>query len=275
MKLIFMSDIHLMEVPSQTNFQIDPRKLSDFISYCKELKGDYLIINGDLSSNPYMNERIKYEINKENKIKIILIPGNHEVYQGQAGSIGNFYKEYRQIIPYKRNFIDTLIPLNDEWSLLPALGTYDALFETDLSVKEIVDGLGDDSSLKKNIVDKNVIEFLEEQIRMWQGLMDYSGNKKIIFAQHFVPNEDLLKKKDGSVKFQAQSRMIGSKKIEEFIKRNEKIKIAHFGHTHITEVDKVIDGVRYICQPVGYTKEVKNFKNYHDLFKRNTVQIKL
>lgn len=272
MKMYFISDVHLMNEPIKNNFEVVPGKLSNFITYCRSLKGDYLVINGDLSSNPHMNERIKYEINKENDIKIINIPGNHEVYRGQPGSIGEYYKKYKRSEPYRSNNIDELIQINDDWSMLPALGSFDCMFKTELTIDEI------ESELKSGMIanaikDSAILFFLEEQIIKWEEELVKSKSRNVIFAQHFVPHENLIRKKDGTAKFQGQTRMIGSKMIEEFIKRNKQIKIVHFGHSHIIKVDEFIDGVRYISSPVGYDKENENRKDYKNLYKENTIEI--
>lgn len=88
--------------------------------------------------------------------------------------------------------------------------------------------------------------------RQLQHLHD-EGVKRVIAITHFVPIRSLLEYR-GTTPHDYFNAYHGAAKIERVIRGDDRITHVIYGHSHVRK-DVLIDGVRYLSEPVGYHSE--------------------
>ncbi|MFK7805631.1 MAG: metallophosphoesterase [Anaerolineae bacterium] len=250
MTIYAISDLHtdnkenreLIESLSKTNF-----------------KKDSLIVAGDISNNLTVIERTLQLLLDRFK-HVFFTPGNHEfwVAKDDQNSLGKF----DQIISLCTDLGIHWQPkiIEGAW-VIPLFSWYEKRFfpAGDDRAKEL-DGWGDyhlckwpgdeenqASSTNFNPCD-HFIDLNRQYIRPY--------NKPIISFTHFVPRLELIPPQK-LLFFKSLPMVSGSTKIEEMV-RTLGSKVHVFGHTHIN-VDRNIDGVRYLQNALRYPRERKMF----------------
>jgi predicted phosphodiesterase len=238
MRLVAISDVH-------TDFRENLlllERLSD-----AQYQDDVLILAGDISNRCAMI-RSTLALLRAKFRAVFYVPGNHELWVRKEPytSVDKFF----QI----QELCETLgihtqpAQIGGVW-IVPLLSWYQASFDVDNSgdVREL-SGWADFYRCRWPPGVEEVAEFF---LSMNQPhLKSYDG--PVISLSHFVPRRDLLPATD-RLRFKGLPKVAGCHGLDEQI-RQLKSCIHIFGHSHIS-CDRVIDGVRYVQNPLRYPRE--------------------
>jgi predicted phosphodiesterase len=238
MRILAISDLH-------TDFQENKlvlERLPD-VTYQR----DILIAAGDISDR-LDTLRSTLALLRAKFMKVFYVPGNHELWVRNGGhtSIEKFFTVLAlcesldiQTSPEKVAAV---------W-IVPLFSWYDAQFDADNNGD--VESLGSwaDFYLCKwpagmGQVCDFFLKLNEPRLRAYDG--------PVISFSHFLPRRDLLPSAE-RLKFKGLPKVAGCAALDEQIRRL-KSRVHVFGHSHIS-CDCIIDGVRYIQNPLRYPRE--------------------
>jgi predicted phosphodiesterase len=233
MKIQYISDIHLeylSEIP-----KINP-------------VGDVLVLAGDIGhpfSSIYKNFLI--DMNKKFK-KIFLITGNHEFYiMEKNNSMEEIDDNIKNIITnYNLNNITYLDDSYEDYEGFRFCGS--TLWSKIIDQKY----LNNDMTFIKNMS----IEFRNELFNNsyeFINAITKDSNIPIIMITHHLPSFDLINSVYRTEKYNNYNQCYASNCNQLF---KDPIKIWFFGHTH-KDCDKDINGIKFLCNPIGYPDENK------------------
>lgn len=252
MKIGFLSDIHLDDAALVLPHVNVETVLIDFL---KESSLHTLVISGDISSNWQDSIGICDLIQQETGIRVFAVPGNHDIWLNTKESLLALEK-------FKKHpsfLINQFVELNEEWSLYGGMGWYDYSFRLDgFNVDEVAMRKKDfwpDSSFID--LGESDISFFEKQLNIWENSFKNKPIKNIVFSQHFVPRREFLDFKEDRFQWNFCNAYIGSSRINDFFLKHPEIKTAPFGHSHTRFGSNHLDGIDFLCNPVGYFHEWK------------------
>ena len=233
MKIQFFSDIHL-ECFKKNHIRINNIT-------------DILILGGDIGricDSNYKNfikdcsKRWKY---------ILVILGNHEYHHKKKcmkvlnDEYNEYFNNFSNVYLLDNNFI-----VIDGWKFIGStLWSYPN--------KYLIDDILD---FKKIHIERNKCISLDEYRDLYKYSVEYLlkeiNTDKIILITHFpIHNKGVSKKEYETEENKDIYSYFTNNLLNKFGKFN---KISLFGHTHYS-VDKVIEGVRFISNPIGYVNE--------------------
>jgi predicted phosphodiesterase len=238
MRILAISDLH-------TDFRENMglvEQLSDVTH-----QHDILIAAGDISDR-FSTLESTLALLRAKFNKVFYVPGNHELWVRKEG-YSSVEKFFRVLALCDRLDIQTRPEKVDGVWIVPLFSWYEPQFDTDNS--------GDDDTLsawtdfylcKWPLAVEQVCEFFmsmnEPHLRAYDGL--------VVSFSHFLPRRDLLPAVE-RLKFKGLPKVAGCAALDKQI-RDLKSGVHVFGHSHIS-CDRIIDGVRYIQNPLRYPRE--------------------
>jgi Icc-related predicted phosphoesterase len=238
MRILAISDLH-------TDFRENQgvlERLSDMT-----FQQDILIAAGDISDRLDTLQSTLTLLRAKFR-KVFYVPGNHELWVRRATltSIEKFFSVLAlcdaldiQTAPEK---------VHGVW-VVPLFSWYESRFDGDDSGEaEALGGWADFYLCKWPAGMVQICDFFlklnESRLRSYDG--------PVISFSHFLPRRDLLPAVE-RLKFKGLPKVAGCVALDEQIRRLKSC-VHVFGHSHIS-CDRVIDGVRYIQNPLRYPRE--------------------
>jgi hypothetical protein len=210
-------------------------------------KQDALIVAGDVADRL---EVIEYTLALlRSKFRhVFYVPGNHELWV--RGEAYDSMEKLRRILEMCRriNVETNPVKIDGLW-VVPLLSWYESGFDSDddRHVEEL-EGWADFYFCKwpADVTDvcRNFLDANEANIRPPDG--------PVISFSHFLPRRDLLPPRE-YLRFKSLPKVSGCARLDEQIRRLKSITHV-FGHSHIN-IDRVIDGVRYVNNALLYPRE--------------------
>ena len=238
MRILAISDLH-------TDFKENKLLLAQLSDMAYQ--DDALLVPGDISDRldiihstlSLLRSKFKY---------IFYVPGNHELWVRKAAytSVEKFFGvlELCEMLGVRTG------PANiDGVWIVPLFSWYDASLDVDNSADvKALGGWADFHLCKWPPEVGQVADFFLQMNE--PALKSYDG--PVISFSHFLPRRDLLPA-TANLRFKGLPKVAGCTALEAQIRRL-KSHIHVFGHSHIS-CDRVIDGVRYIQNPLRYPRE--------------------
>ena len=241
MRILAISDLH-------TDFHENMsllEQLSD-VTYQR----DILIAAGDISDR--LNTlKSTLALLRAKFMKVFYVPGNHELWVRKEG-YSSVEKFFRVLALCESLDIQTgPEKVGTAW-IVPLFSWYEPQFDDDNSGHDdTLSGWTDFYLCKWPARMEQVCAFFlkmnEPRLRSYDG--------PVISFSHFLPRRDLLPSTD-RLKFKGLPKVAGCAALDEQIRRL-KSDMHVFGHSHIS-CDRVIDGVRYVQNPLRYPRERTN-----------------
>lgn len=197
---------------------------------------DYLIVCGDLGLDTFYHkvyQELKYRTRDLFK-DVFYIKGNHDYWWFKDGDIekpDSINLDHR----YVENVIDDYVFLGcTMWSPI-----YMAVYSVSRAMNDYRH-IPHYSIEKTNQLHKEESEWLRNKVHYYKSL-----NKKVIVFTHHIPRQELINKK------YKNSDINEAYYVMDHSCDDIKPDVWCTGHAH-TYHDTVIDGVRYVCNPIGY-----------------------
>ena len=238
MRILAISDLH-------TDFRENKLLLEQLPD--GTYRRDVLIAAGDISDRL---ETLKSTLAllRSKFMKVFYVPGNHELWvrQGLCTSIDKFFAV---LTLCETLDIQTSPEKADGIWIVPLFSWYEPRFDADDSGDvETLGGWADFHLCKWPVGMGQVCDFFlkmnEPRLRFYDG--------PVISFSHFLPRRDLLPPAE-RLKFKGLPKVAGCAALDAQI-RHVQARMHVFGHSHIS-CDRVIDGVRYIQNPLRYPRE--------------------
>lgn len=209
--------------------------------------GDALIIAGDVADQL---EVIEYTLAllRSKFRQVCYVPGNHELWV-RDGAYDSMEKLRRILETCRRVNVETSPVKIDGLWVVPLLSWYDPAFDSDddRHLKEL-EGWADFYFCKWPAgigeVWRHFLDMNEAHIRPLDG--------PVITFSHFLPRRELLPPRE-YLRFKSLARVSGCAPLDGQIRRLHSTTHV-FGHSHIN-IDRVIDGVRYVNNALRYPRE--------------------
>lgn len=238
MRILAISDLH-------TDFRENKWLLEQLPSGV--FQRDILIAAGDISDN-LDTLHSSLALLRSKFRQVFYVPGNHELWvrRGASTSVEKFYRvlELCQVLGVQTQ------PQQIEgvW-IVPLFSWYDAQFDADGSgdVESLL-GWSDFHLCKWPREIGPVCRFFLQMNERHMGPYD----APVVSFSHFLPRRELLPPTE-RLRFKGLPKVAGCTGIDEQIRRLQS-RMHIFGHSHIG-CDRVIDGVRYIQNPLRYPRE--------------------
>lgn len=217
-----------------------------------DYQNDTLIVAGDISNNLKVMETTFSLLTTRFK-QIFFVPGNHEFWVSKETE--NSLIKFEQILSLCDDLgIHTRPKIVEGASVVPLFSWYESAFYPagNRNAKEL-EGWGDYHLCKWPSTRgfdpcKHFVGLNKSNIRPY--------DRPVISFSHFVPRLELIPPLN-MLFFKSLPIVSGSVKIEEMV-RTLGSRVHVFGHTHIN-VDRTINGVRYLQNALRYPRERKMF----------------
>jgi len=240
MKIQILSDLH-----------VDHKKNYDLFNNRFHARADTLIIAGDI--HPHNSEN--YDTFIKNCLlpkwkNVIIIPGNHEFYGSTFDDekFGHFIKLYENSDGHKVHYCNNhILEIEDTQFICSTLWSHIGLS----NVYKIQHMLNDYHEIRGLTVDiVNEIHMINKNFLI-DSLLQVPNEKRCIVVTHHVPSFNLISPRwrsdDLNEAFSADLDTI-------IMTYSDKISHWIHGHSH-DSIDKILDGVRFIRNPMGYPRE--------------------
>ena len=238
MRILAISDLH-------TDFNENKRLLERIPAAVHA--DDILIAAGDIS-NDLDILRATLALLRSKFKKIFYVPGNHELWVRREG--GTSVEKFFSVLALCEALQVQTGPekVGGVW-VVPLFSWYDAQFdENNSGDAESLSGWADFHLCKWPAEIGEVCKFFlklnEPHLRAYDG--------PVISFSHFLPRRDLLPPTE-RLRFKGLPKVAGCSDLDGQIRRLPSV-VHVFGHSHIG-CDRVIDGVRYIQNPLRYPRE--------------------
>jgi Calcineurin-like phosphoesterase len=208
---------------------------------------DILIAAGDISDRLSTLEST-LALLRAKFMQVFYVPGNHELWVRKEGysSVEKFFRVLELC-----NTLDIRTSpekVGEVW-IVPLFSWYEPQFDTENSGDvDSLSGWGDFYFCKWPAAIRQVCDFFmnmnEPRLRSYDG--------PVISFSHFLPRQDLLPSME-RLKFKGLPKVAGCAALDRQI-RYLQSSLHIFGHSHIS-CDRIIDGVRYIQNPLRYPRE--------------------
>jgi Icc-related predicted phosphoesterase len=238
MRILAISDLH-------TDFRENKWLLEQLPAGAYQ--GDALIAAGDISHNVETLQATLVLLRSKFK-KVFYVPGNHELWvrKEKCSSVEKFYRVLA--------LCDTLeVQTRPEkvqgvW-IVPLFSWYDPDFDEDNSGDvESLSGWADFYLCEWPAGVGEVCQFFlkmnEPHLRTYDG--------PVVSFSHFLPRRDLLPPRE-RLRFKGLPLVAGCSALDRQIRQLQS-RVHVFGHSHIA-CDRIIDGVRYVQNPLRYPRE--------------------
>ena len=238
MRILAISDLH-------TDFRENMllvEQLSD-VTYQR----DILIAAGDISDR-IDTLKATLALLRAKFMKIFYVPGNHELWvrKERQTSVEKFFSV---LALCETLDIQTSPAKVDAVWIVPLFSWYEPQFDADNSAdNDSLGGWADFYLCKWPAAIGQVCDFFLNMNE--PHLLSYDG--PVISFSHFLPRRDLLPAVE-RLRFKGLPKVAGCAALDQQI-RSLKSGVHVFGHSHIS-CDRVIDGVRYIQNPLRYPRE--------------------
>ncbi len=209
--------------------------------------GDALIVAGDIADRLDVIEYTLAVLRSKFR-QVCYVPGNHELWV-RDGAYDSIEKLRRVLETCRRINVETRpVKMYGLW-VVPLLSWYDAAFDSDDDRHaEELEGWADFHFCKwpagLGDVCRHFLDMNEANIGRPDG--------PVISFSHFLPRRDLLPPRE-YLRFKSLPKVSGCASLDGQIRRL-KSTIHVFGHSHIN-IDRVIDGVRYVNNALLYPRE--------------------
>jgi predicted phosphodiesterase len=208
---------------------------------------DVLIVAGDISDQ-YARIGSTLSLLRAKFREVFYVPGNHELWVRKEPytSAEKFLKI--QELCAALGIHTQPAKVEGVW-IVPLLSWYQASFDAeDKGEVRMLNGWADFHCCRWPIEAEEVAEFFLAMNR--PSLKSYDG--PVISFSHFLPRRELLPATD-RLRFKGLPKVAGCRGLDEQI-RHLRSCIHIFGHSHIS-CDRLIDGVRYVQNPLRYPHE--------------------
>lgn len=239
----FISDLHL-----DVNKIADEEALKVLKTAILAKKLDVLVLAGDTYNDFRRTEALVAQLNQEQAAHVLFLAGNHDMARGSDEvSIEEKHPHYLH-----KQWVDVA---NSDIRLIGHNGWYDYTWASEVSSAEawsFHQGLYFDRVIPQNETDIERTDraLLEMRALFAQAMRD---EKKIVFATHFVPiNDDLRKGTDK--RFELIKAVMGSKRIGDMLQAQKNLLTVVFGHQHINPPVRYYANVPYANVAVGIKK---------------------
>jgi hypothetical protein len=221
-----------------------------------------LVFAGDTSNSAEVTLRVVEETRKQVD-QILICPGNHEYYHPRYRPMSDVNRMLRhgiERIPGVTLMEPGCLVLQDGVLYLGCTGWYDwnAIPELDMREEREMWNRGSNDS-RAIIYDEGYPDILAWQHRDWlltqvQAAQDNDAIHDIVIFTHTVPRIDLLVGPEHP--YYKLNGSYGNSLMEEVPQwdTKKKIRVWAYGHTHYSG-DRIIDGIRYVCNARGYAGE--------------------
>lgn len=210
---------------------------------------DILIVAGDIADRL---ETIEWTLDRlrSSFAQLFFVPGNHELWV-RTENYDSVEKLHRIFEVCRRINVHTEpAKINGLW-VVPLLSWYNPDFDTEKDADE-------DATALEGWADFYFCKWPERVTDVCRYFLDMNEVKirpydaPVISFSHFLPRPDLLPPRH-RLKFKKLPQVSGCSSLENQIRRLKSV--AHvYGHSHINR-DCVLDGVRYVHNPLLYPKE--------------------
>jgi Icc-related predicted phosphoesterase len=208
---------------------------------------DALIVAGDIADRLGIIESTLALLRSKFR-QVCYVPGNHELWVRDE-AYDSMEKLRRVLEMCRRINVETNPVRIGGLRVVPLLSWYDREFDSDddRDIEEL-EGWADFYFCKwpdgVDDVCQTFLDINEANIR--------PSDEPVISFSHFLPRRDLLPARQ-HLRFKNLPKVSGCARLDEQIRRL-KSTIHVFGHSHIN-IDRVIDGVRYVNNPLLYPRE--------------------
>jgi Icc-related predicted phosphoesterase len=238
MRILAISDLH-------TDFNENKWLLEQIPAVVHQ--DDILIAAGDISDNLDILRATLALLRSKFK-KVFYVPGNHELWvrREMHTSVEKFFSVLALCEALE---VQTSPEKVEEVWIVPLFSWYEARFDEENSGDtESLGGWADFHHCKWPAQIGEVCKFFlkmnEPHLRSYDG--------PVISLSHFLPRRDLLPPTE-RLRFKGLPKVAGCTDLDDQVRRLQSA-VHVFGHSHIS-CDRVIDGVRYIQNPLRYPRE--------------------
>ncbi|MCA1557787.1 MAG: metallophosphoesterase [Acidobacteria bacterium] len=209
---------------------------------------DILIVAGDIADRLEIIQDTLSMLRSKFR-DIFYVPGNHELWV--RSETYDSIEKLRKILEMCRRInVQTQPAKMDAIWIVPLFSWYDPQFDSsnDERDSDELEGWADYYFCKwPEWIGDLCHHFLDMNERNIRPL-----NGTVISFSHFLPRPDLLPSRE-HLKFKNLPKVSGCVSLDEQIRRLKSI-IHVFGHSHIN-LDRIIDGIRYVHNPLLYPRE--------------------
>lgn len=253
-----MSDIHL---DMNSNF-VGEDLLPVLIDSLQGKDLDLIIIAGDIGDRVTYTIDILDKIEQEIGVKVLFIPGNHDVWVDPNESSWDSYCKFAD---HRSSLIEKPYFFYNDYVIVGEMGWFDySLVSEKVSPNQIgaeKKDWGDCKYAEWGMEDKELMELMLDKIE--KQLKSFK-DKRIIFVTHFVPYKMFTTASSQYMDWDVCNAFMGSARLGEMLNRYENIEYIIFGHTHERySLSETESNKKVICSPLGYIAERKV-----DVFKR-------
>lgn len=214
---------------------------------------DYYIIAGDTfndftKTTAYV-DALQHELGQQTEV--YYLAGNHDM----AAGVTYAELETRVNAHYLHNqFVD--IP-NTNWRIIGNNGWYDYTFAAQLFNERSEDDFAQwkraywfDGTIQQPMSDPEREQVVLDQTAT-QLLAANVAHKRIFYVTHFVPRREYIHVTNDNRFWNMANAMMGSQRLGAVLSKGG-VDFAQFGHLHIKPAPRLLDGVTYFDQAVGY-----------------------
>ncbi|WP_088362665.1 metallophosphoesterase [Bacillus cereus] len=251
MRILVCNDMHL---DINSNY-LGRNLLPEFIEALKKKKPDLIIIPGDITDFADQTIKILEVIEKNVGVKVLFVPGNHDVWVDNTESSWDSYKLFAD---HSTTLIGKPYHINDEYVVVGDMGWYDYSFAPESipfnTMRSRKKTLWQDGKFVRWGMDDP--ELMQKQMNAIQKGLEANRDKKVIFVNHFVPYKDFITYKSSDAEWNLCNGFMGSGNLGWLLDQFDNIEYVLFGHTH-TRYGIIEDyrGKKVICNPIGYVGE--------------------
>jgi len=238
MRLGFINDIHI-----DINYKFGV--IDAVINMCRINQVDALAIAGDISNEIALSKSFVSEVSNVLGIPVYSVNGNHEFYDQPFSN---------------ENYSDGAIQLTENTTLLTTTGWYDYSWYSEGRVDLLKKGKYSFSSGRwadhryinwnSHFTGDPCINYARDCVENLRYYWQKNSANRYIVMLHMVPHISLL---GDNPNYYYTNPFFGSEQMSNLIFNEIKPEYVLYGHTH-TANDKMVDGVRCICRPLGYSE---------------------
>lgn len=254
MKLGILSDLHI-----DLNDRGKRRIIPGLCELLQQERVRMLLLAGDLANNYQITLQSLYEIEQQSGVPCLFVPGNHDIWNLKYRD-RTTWDIYQALQAFPGNLARGPYHLSKEWVVIGDIGWYDYSFGHPRFTVEEFDRMEFNEMLWQDKLfaswDRPAIEVSNYFYGKLRHQLEENRKKKIICMTHIVPHEQFIVHSPHEM-WGYFNGFLGSKAYGELLTQYP-VHYAVFGHVHYRK-RRVIDGITYICNSLGYTREW-----YHD-----------
>lgn len=245
MRIGFLNDLHIMH-----NVNMIEEALDVVCQAAKDAEIDKLFIAGDTSES-YKITLDFVDLLSEAGMDTYAIFGNHEYWSINYEDALN--------VNHDRYIHGKAVELVNDYVVIGIDGMFDYSFVLDVDNysnlrlpkdKNALNTIGKRTfDLKRNKIG-NYEEVFADMDNKLVRLLEKYQDKNIILMTHYVPSSEFILYTDYDDTWNANNAFMGSTRYQQLAEEYGVNKVI-FGHTH-NQFNKVINGVSYHCNPIGY-----------------------